>query len=134
MTYRTRRTSDQGQRANEVVHLTTDDINSERMVIRVEQGSCGRLSAGWSSTDTCHNGMVMATDHALPRAFGFRRQQNNIPWVSLISITVFTLVSWVTLMVYLWESSRHSLYWIAIIYLTVVSAELLFSQRRLILR
>lgn len=135
---------------------------------------------------TARLGMVMATDHALPRAFGFRRQQNNIPWVSLISISAFTLVfvnlanldiissfasstfllifaainlsawklrgkiqgnaigplaglalslvSWVVLMGYLWESSRHSLYWIAIIYLTVVSAEFLFSQRRLVLR
>lgn len=135
---------------------------------------------------TARLGMVMATDHALPCAFGFRRQQNNIPWVSLITISAFTLafvnlanldiissfasstfllifaainlsawkvrgkiqgnaigplaglvlslVSWVTLMAYLWQSYRHGLYWIAIIYLAVVSAELLFSQRRLILR
>ncbi len=135
---------------------------------------------------TARLGMVMATDGALPQVFGFRRKQNNIPWVSLIIITACTLafvnladltiissfasstfllifaainlsawrlrqkipgsgtgpliglllslVSWATLMTYLWNASRHSLYWIAIIYLVVVAAELLFSQRRLVLR
>ena len=41
---------------------------------------------------TARLGMIMATEKALPAAFGFRRQQNNIPWVSLIAITVATLV------------------------------------------
>ncbi|HEB97206.1 MAG TPA: amino acid permease [Sedimenticola thiotaurini] len=36
-------------------------------------------------------GMVMATDDALPRVFGFRRRQNDIPWVSLIAVTLATL-------------------------------------------
>jgi len=132
---------------------------------------------------TARLGMVMATEHALPPAFGFRRKQNNIPWLSLIIITACTLtfvnlanltvissfasstflliftainlsawklrkiismnaavpltglalslLSWITLLVFLWESSRHSLYWIVGIYLTVVGAELLFSQRRI---
>ena len=37
-------------------------------------------------------GSVMAKDKALPAVFGFRRQQNNIPWVSLLVITMVTLV------------------------------------------
>ncbi|WP_457673322.1 APC family permease [Thiolapillus sp.] len=40
---------------------------------------------------TARLGMVMATEDALPRVFGFRRKQNNIPWVSLIAITACTL-------------------------------------------
>ena len=40
---------------------------------------------------TARLGMVMATDDALPAVFGFRRKQNNIPWVSLIAITACTL-------------------------------------------
>jgi len=135
---------------------------------------------------TARLGMVMATDDALPPVFGFRRKQNNIPWVSLIIITACTLAfvnladltiissfasstfllifaainlsawrlhakikgsiklpvaglalslaSWVTLMFYLWNSARHSLYWILAIYLLVIAAELLFSKRRLILQ
>ena len=133
---------------------------------------------------TARLGMVMATDHALPHVFGFRRRQNNIPWVSLIVISGFTLAfanladltiissfasstfllifatinfsawkircriqenaavalsglvlslaAWVVLIVYLWASSRYSLYWIAFIYAAVVATELLFSRRRLI--
>jgi len=41
---------------------------------------------------TARLGMIMATDKALPKAFGFRRQQTNIPWVSLTAITAATLV------------------------------------------
>ena len=40
---------------------------------------------------TARLGMVMATEKALPRVFGFRRRQNNIPWVSLIIITALTM-------------------------------------------
>ena len=40
---------------------------------------------------TARLGMIMATEKALPAAFGFRRQQSNIPWVSLIAITSATL-------------------------------------------
>ncbi len=40
---------------------------------------------------TARLGMVMATDDALPQVFGFRRRQNDIPWVSLIAITASTL-------------------------------------------
>ncbi|VAW74564.1 hypothetical protein MNBD_GAMMA15-2018 [hydrothermal vent metagenome] len=41
---------------------------------------------------TARLGMVMATEKALPPAFGFRRKQNNIPWFSLVAITLITLV------------------------------------------
>jgi amino acid transporter len=41
---------------------------------------------------TARLGMVMAKEEVLPRAFGFRRKQNNIPWVSLVTITLATLV------------------------------------------
>ncbi|NOX09224.1 MAG: amino acid permease [Gammaproteobacteria bacterium] len=41
---------------------------------------------------TARLGMVMAREKALPAVFGFRRQQNNIPWVSLTIITATTLV------------------------------------------
>jgi len=34
----------------------------------------------------------MASEKALPSAFGFRRKRDNIPWVSLIVITCLTLV------------------------------------------
>lgn len=34
----------------------------------------------------------MAREKALPTAFGFRRKQNNIPWVSLVAITLATLI------------------------------------------
>ncbi len=41
---------------------------------------------------TARLGMVMATEHALPVVFGFRRRQNNIPWVSLLIMTGLTIV------------------------------------------
>ncbi len=40
---------------------------------------------------TARLGLVMATEKELPKVFGFRRKQNNIPWVSLLAITVATL-------------------------------------------
>ena len=135
---------------------------------------------------TARLGMVMATDKALPSAFGFRRKQNNIPWVSLIVITGVTIIfvnlsnltiissfasstflllfalinlsacrlrqkiggkvwlpisglllslaSWAVLVFYLWQTNPHGLYWIGLIYLTVITAELVFSQRCLFRR
>lgn len=41
---------------------------------------------------TARLGMVMANEKALPAVFCFRRQKNNIPWVSLIIITATTLI------------------------------------------
>lgn len=41
---------------------------------------------------TARLGAEMANAKKLPVAFGFRRRQNNIPWVSLVVITAITLV------------------------------------------
>ena len=41
---------------------------------------------------TARLGMVMATEKAMPIVFAFRRKKNNIPWVSLLVITVLTLL------------------------------------------
>lgn len=41
---------------------------------------------------TARLGMIMASDKALPPAFGLRSKRNNIPWVSLVAITAATLV------------------------------------------
>ncbi len=133
---------------------------------------------------TARLGMVMAREKALPTAFGFRRKQKNIPWVSLVAITVATLIfvnlanltiissfasstfllifaainlsawrlrrkvscepilpliglllslaSWLALLIYLWNNNPGNLLWIGLIYLSVIVAELLFSQRRLV--
>jgi len=135
---------------------------------------------------TARLGMVMASNDALPRAFGFRRKQNNIPWVSLVAITLATLVfinladltiissfasstfllifalinlsawrlhrriaggghrgsthlpllgmvlslaSWLALMFYLWQTAKQTLLWIGLIYLLVISTELLICKR-----
>ncbi len=135
---------------------------------------------------TARLSMVMAREHRLPPAFGFRRQSNNIPWAALIIISFVTLLfvnltnlniissfssstfllifalinlsawrlrkklkisqtlpligmilsltSWFALMIYLWQSRPDSLLWIAGIYLSVIGAELLFSQRRFIFK
>ncbi len=47
---------------------------------------------------------------------------------------VCTFGAWIGLMVYLYQSNRPSLYWIAGLYLLVVCAEFLFSRRRWIFR
>ncbi len=135
---------------------------------------------------TARLGMVMATEKALPQVFGFRRKQNNIPWVSLLVMTALTIVfvnladltiissfasstfllifaainlsalrlhhrvksgigvalsglicslaSWLTLLIYLYQSSRISLYWIGGMYFAIFCAEFLFSRRRWIFR
>ncbi len=54
--------------------------------------------------------------------------------IGAITGLLLSLASWATLMGYLWESSRESLYWIGATYVFVIVAELLFSQRRLILK
>ncbi len=133
---------------------------------------------------TARLSMVMAKEHRLPSAFGFRRQSNHIPWAALLIISFVTLLfvnlanlniissfssstfllifalinlsawrlrkklkisqtlpiigmilslaSWFALIVYLWQSRPASLVWIAGIYMLVIGAELLFSQRRFI--
>jgi amino acid transporter len=47
---------------------------------------------------------------------------------------LFSLGSWLALLVYLYQQNRHSLYWIGGFYLAVICAELCFSKRRWIFR
>ncbi len=135
---------------------------------------------------TARLGSVMARKKALPTLFGFRREQSDIPWVSLLVITAVTLAfvntsdltlissfasatfllifaainlsalrlrkqigislfvtlcgvilsaaSLLVLLFYLWQNDSASLIKLAVIYLAVVTAELLFSQRRCLWR
>ncbi len=53
------------------------------------------------------------------------------PWYPLLGM-LGTLAAWLTLMAYLWQTSRESLAWIGFGYGIVVVAELLFSHRRII--
>ncbi len=54
-------------------------------------------------------------------------------WIPLSGMSL-ALLSWLVLCVYLWRNDGRSLLWMGIFYLAIVAAELLFSQRRLILR
>lgn len=45
-----------------------------------------------------------------------------------------TMASWVVLIVYLWQTSRQSLIWICVFYLSGITAELLFSERKVLYR
>ncbi len=47
---------------------------------------------------------------------------------------LFSMLSWLALLVYLFRSNRPSLYWIGGLYATVFCAEVLFSKRRWIMR
>ncbi len=66
-------------------------------------------------------------------AWRLRRQLQGNAGLSLIGL-LLSLASLITLLTYLWQSSRESLYWIGITYLVVVVAEFLFSERRMIFR
>jgi len=135
---------------------------------------------------TARLGSVMAKDKALPAVFGFRRKQNDIPWVSLLVVCAVTLVfvntsdltlissfasatfllifaainlsalrlrkevgiglastliglllsiaSLLSLLIYLGENDMSSLIKLIVIYVGVIAAELLFSQRRCFLK
>ncbi len=135
---------------------------------------------------TARLGAEMARAKQLPAAFGFRRRQNNIPWVSLVVITAVTLVfvnsanlaiissfasatflmifaavnlsawrlrqqidirpwvplsglvlslaAWLALGFYLWVHDGETLLWLGLFYGVVIVIELLFSQRRRILK
>jgi len=135
---------------------------------------------------TARLAMVMAQDSDLPKVFSHRERGNNIPYVSLIFITIMTLLfvnttdltiissfasstflllftainlsairlrrrigigiviplsglllsvsSWIVLCIYLYRSYRSGLIWIGAIYLSVIVAELFFSERRLFLK
>lgn len=184
-----------------VGNLLPDDINKYKeyalaMAAKPFLGQAGFLLIGLAALfstasainatmfGTARLGMVMAREKALPTAFGFRRKQNNIPWVSLVAITLAALVfvnlanltiissfasstfllifaainlsawrlrrkiacgpilpllglllslaSWLALMIYLWNNNPGNLLRIGMIYLSVIVAELLFSQRRLV--
>jgi hypothetical protein len=41
---------------------------------------------------TARLGSVMASEHALPRAFSFREKRVDVPWVSLVAITIMSLI------------------------------------------
>ena len=47
---------------------------------------------------------------------------------------VLSMISWLALITYLWASNRESLLWIGALYLVVIAAEILFSQRRWLFR
>ncbi len=47
---------------------------------------------------------------------------------------VLSMISWLALIGYLWVSNRESLLWIGTLYLAVIAAEILFSQRRWLFR
>ena len=53
------------------------------------------------------------------------------PWIPLGGL-LLSLASWLALMVYLGSSNMDSLYRLGGIYIVVILAELLFSQRRCI--
>jgi amino acid transporter len=130
---------------------------------------------------TARLGMIMASDRALPPAFGFKSKRNNIPWVSLVAITAVTLIfvnladlniissfasstfllifalinlsawrlrkqtsgngilaltgmalsllSWLALAIYLWQTAPANLIWIGAIYLAVIATEYLVCNR-----
>ena len=132
---------------------------------------------------TARLGMVMAQESALPRAFSHKERTKDIPYVSLVLITVFTLIfvnisnltiissfassifllifaainlsayrlrnriginrvvplaglllslaCWTLLSVYLYRTDAIILVWITTLYLSVIAAELCFSERRM---
>jgi amino acid transporter len=132
---------------------------------------------------TARLGMVMAQESALPQAFSHKERTKDIPYVSLVLITFFTLLfvnitnltiissfassifllifaainlsayrlrkwiginsvvplaglllslaCWTLLAVYLYRTDAIILVWIATLYLSVIAAELCFSERRM---
>jgi len=62
------------------------------------------------------------------------RRQIGIGVSTPVAGLVLTLASWVTLIGYLWQTNRHSLFMIGLFYLGVIVAELAFSERKLFLR
>ena len=64
-------------------------------------------------------------------AFRLRRRVNIGTLMPLTGLAL-TAASWVVLIAYLWQTSRQSLMWICIFYLTIITAELLFSERKLL--
>jgi len=48
--------------------------------------------------------------------------------IALMAATICTLI------VYLWNNQRNTLFWIAGIYLSAITVELLFSKRRILFK
>ena len=62
-------------------------------------------------------------------AIRLRKRIGISPAIPLTGL-LLSLVSWVMLVVYLWQTDRQSLMWICVFYLSVITAELLFSERK----
>jgi len=45
---------------------------------------------------------------------------------------MLSLISWMVLIIYLWQTNENGLIWLGIFYITVIIAELLFSERRIL--
>jgi amino acid transporter len=134
---------------------------------------------------TARLGFVMSQEKAVPKLFSHKERTNDIPFVSLITITAVALLfvntmdltiissfasstfllvfasinlaafrlrrridihpippllalavclaSWVVLVAYLYKSAAHGLAWVLGAYAAILLAELLFSERRLIM-
>jgi amino acid transporter len=66
-------------------------------------------------------------------AFRLRKRMNMKILMPLTGLSL-SLASWIVLIVYLWQTSRRSLIWICGFYLIVITAELLFSERKVLYR
>jgi amino acid transporter len=64
-------------------------------------------------------------------AFRLRKRMNMKILMPLTGLSL-SLASWIVLIVYLWQTSRRSLIWICGFYLIVITAELLFSERKVL--
>jgi len=133
---------------------------------------------------TARLGKVMSEQKALPKLFSMRERTKNIPWVSLLLISIITIIfvnigdltiissfssssfllifasinlsafklkkdikisyflpltglilcmiSWFTLIYYLWEHNKNSLLMIGLFYLSIIILEFIFSKRRML--
>jgi len=66
-------------------------------------------------------------------AFRLRGKIGIHPALPLLAMTA-CLVSWIVLATYLYKTAAYGLAWILVAYAAVVLAELVFSERRLIMR
>ncbi len=66
-------------------------------------------------------------------AWRLRRQIDIRPWVPLSGL-VLSLAAWLALGFYLWAHDGETLLWLGLFYGVVIVIELLFSQRRRILK
>ena len=60
------------------------------------------------------------------------REQIGINYLyPLIGLTL-SILSWVVLIIYLWETNKNGFIWLGVFYVAVIIAELLFSERRIL--